>query len=67
MDLDVNQDPNNSNVGGGKDIPPTHNPKATLLEKLWARLSIARDRFVDRNRLISTNFQPYKKYSFFKR
>jgi very-short-patch-repair endonuclease len=58
MDLDVNQNPNNLNDGAGKDIPPTDNPKATLLERLRARLSLARDRLVDRNlrnRLISTN------------
>jgi len=58
MDLDVNQNPNSPNNGAGKDISSTDNPKAALLEKLWARLSLARDRLVDRNlrnRLISTN------------
>jgi very-short-patch-repair endonuclease len=58
MDLDVNQNSSNPNYGAGKETPPAENPKATLLEKLWARLSLARDRLVDRNlrnRLISTN------------
>lgn len=58
MDLDVNQNPNNPHDGSGNNVPRTENPKATLLDKLWARLSIARDRLVDRNlrnRLISTN------------
>ena len=52
------RDQNNSNLGVGGDIPTPNNPKATLLEKLLVRLSIARDRLVDRNlrnRLISTN------------
>jgi very-short-patch-repair endonuclease len=43
---------NQSNAGGAPNMPPT------LIDKLWARLSIARDRLVDRNlrnRLISTN------------
>ena len=43
---------NQSNVGGASNVP------TTLIDKLWARLSIARDRLVDRNlrnRLISTN------------
>lgn len=49
MDSDVNKNPNNPNISAGKDVQPTQNPKAILLEKLWARLSIARDRLVDRN------------------
>lgn len=43
---------NQSNIGGAVNASPT------LIDKLWARLSIARDRLVDRNlrnRLISTN------------
>ena len=51
-DSSNNQLENPSNVSSAPNVPPT------LIDRLWARLSIARDRLVDRNlrnRLISTN------------
>ena len=58
MDLGANQDKNHPSNYFENDDQLADSPKASLLEKLWSRLSKARDRLVDRNlrnRLISTN------------
>jgi hypothetical protein len=57
MNSNQNQEKATSN-SINDDPSPVADPKRNLLEKLWLRLSIARDRLVDRNlrnRLISTN------------